>query len=200
MTIELVWEPPPLHSQNGIIRQYSIEYYVSEMRQNVFKQTTDNSTSTIVTDLHPYYTYSFKVAAVTIAVGPQSVPVTARTLEDGNLWCVFIVRRNTIISSACTVPTGVPQSVEAVAVSSTSINVTWNSPLLEEQNGLIRSYHINVSAAEDREVTNFETDGSTTNFVLTSLHPYYLYSIKVSAFTIAIGPYATVEERTRPEG
>lgn len=92
MTIELVWEPPPLHSQNGIIRQYSIEYYVSEMRQNVFKQTTDNSTSTIVTDLHPYYTYFFKVAAVTIAVGPQSVPVTARTLEDGNLWCVFIVR------------------------------------------------------------------------------------------------------------
>lgn len=83
MTIELVWEPPPLHTRNGIIRQYSIGYYVSETRENVYKLLSDNSTSTLVTDLHPYYTYSFKVSAATIGAGPQSAPVTARTLENG---------------------------------------------------------------------------------------------------------------------
>lgn len=83
MTIELVWKPPPLDTHNGIIRQYSIDYYVSETRESMYKLLTDNSTNTIVTDLHPYYTYTFKMAAVTIAAGPQSMAVVARTLESG---------------------------------------------------------------------------------------------------------------------
>ena len=83
MTIELIWEPPPLDTHNGIIRQYAIDYYVFETRENVYRLLADNSTSTVVTDLHPYYTYSFKVAAVTIAAGPQSIAVTAKTLESG---------------------------------------------------------------------------------------------------------------------
>ena len=83
MAIELIWEPPPLDAHNGIIRQYSIDYYVLETRENVYKLLADNSTSTVVTNLHPYYTYSFKVAAVTIAAGPQSTAVTAKTLESG---------------------------------------------------------------------------------------------------------------------
>lgn len=83
MSIELVWQPPLLQSRNGIIRQYSIDYYVSETRESVVKQLFDNSTSTVITDLHPYYTYSFKVAAVTIGAGPQSLEVTTQTLESG---------------------------------------------------------------------------------------------------------------------
>ena len=72
-----------MDTHNGIIRQYSIDIYVSETRENFFKVMSDNSTSTVVTELHPYYTYSFKVAAVTTAAGPQSTEVTARTLENG---------------------------------------------------------------------------------------------------------------------
>ena len=97
-------------------------------------------------------------------------------------------------------PSGVPQSVEAVAVSSTSIRVTWNPPLAKEQNGLVRSYHINVSAVEDGEMINFETDGLATILILNSLHPYYSYNITIAAFTVGLGPYATVEERTHPDG
>lgn len=97
-------------------------------------------------------------------------------------------------------PSGVPQSVEAVAVSSTSIRLTWNPPLAENQNGQIRSYHINVSAVEDGEMMYFETDGFSTIFILNSLHPYYLYNIRIAAFTVGMGPYTTVEERTHSEG
>lgn len=86
-----------------------------------------------------------------------------------------------------------------MAVSSTSIRVTWNPPLAEDQNGLIRSYHINVSV-EDGEMMYFETNGLTTIYILNSLHPYYLYNIKISAFTVGLGPYTTVEVRTQPEG
>ena len=105
------------------------------------------------------------------------------------------------ILSPCPEPSGEPQSVEAVAVSPTSIRLTWNPPLDEYQNGVIRSYHIKLTALEeDGETTSFETDGLTNIFILNSLHPYYLYSITVAAFTVGLGPHVTVEERTHPEG
>ena len=84
-SIKLTWMPPPLHNQNGIIREYIIHYYVSETRESVVKQSPDNYTSTIITDLQPYYTYSFKVAAVTVGAGPLSTEFTIRTLESGKL-------------------------------------------------------------------------------------------------------------------
>ena len=106
-----------------------------------------------------------------------------------------------IVCIVFTVPTGAPQSVEAVAVSSSSIRVTWIPPLPEQQNGVIRSYHISVTTSEDGEsMMNFETNGLTTIFILNSLHSYYLHHIKIAAFTVALGPYATVNERTHPDG
>jgi hypothetical protein len=178
-SIKLTWMPPPLHNQNGIIREYIIHYYVSETRESVVKQSPDNYTSTIITDLQPYYTYSFKVAAVTVGAGPLSTEFTIRTLESE--------------------PTGAPQAVESVAVSSSSIRLTWNSPLPEEQNGRIRSYHINVTSVDDKNMEFFETDGLNTIFIINSLHPYYLYTITIAAFTVGLGPHATVQERTHPE-
>ena len=113
-----------------------------------------------------------------------------------------MVLRHLQVTLLDTVPTGAPQTVEAVAVSSSSIRVTWAPPLSEEQNGVIGSYYINVSAAEDEdgEVMHFETDGLTTIFILNSLHPYFLYYIEIAAFTVGLGPYARVEERTHPDG
>ncbi|CAI8041621.1 Tyrosine-protein phosphatase Lar [Geodia barretti] len=179
-SIKLTWMPPPLHNQNGIIREYIIHYYVSETRESVVKQSPDNYTSTIITDLHPYYTYSFEVAAVTVGAGPLSTEFTIRTLESE--------------------PTGAPQAVESVAVSSSSVRLTWNPPLPEEQNGMIRSYHINVTSVDDKNLMEFfETDGLNTIFIINSLHPYYLYTITIAAFTVDLGPHATVQERTHPE-
>ena len=88
-TIELTWKPPPEDTHNGIIRQYSIDIFVSETRENVIKHVSQNSTSTLVMDLHPYYTYSFKVAAITVAAGPQSMEVILKTLEDSE-FCQYI--------------------------------------------------------------------------------------------------------------
>ena len=36
----------------------------------------------LFTELHPYYTYEIVVAAVTVAVGPYSMPVQITTPED----------------------------------------------------------------------------------------------------------------------
>ena len=102
------------------------------------------------------------------------------------------------------VPTVAPQSVEAVAVSSSSIRITWIPPLPEQQNGVIRAYHINVSEVQDGNgdgaMMQFETDGLTTIFIVNSLHPYYIYRIKISAYTVGLGPSVSVEERTHTDG
>ena len=92
--------------------------------------------------------------------------------------------------------------MEAVAVSSSSIRITWIPPLPEQQNGVIRSYYINVSAAEDgySTIMQFETDGAAILFILNILHPFYLYRIEIAAFTVGLGPSASVEERTDPDG
>ena len=86
-------------------------------------------------------------------------------------------------------------------MSSSSIRITWIPPPEEEQNGVIKSYHINVSDAErNGEILQFETDGLTTIYIVNSLHPYYIYSIYIAASTVGRGPSATTEERTQPDG
>ena len=48
---------------------------------NTVFYTTD--TDTIVTGLHPYYYYSCRVAAETVAMGPWTEGVTVEMPEDG---------------------------------------------------------------------------------------------------------------------
>ena len=46
-------------------------------------ELTSASTLAIVNDLHPYYTYTFAIAAVTVSQGPYSEGLSVQTLEDG---------------------------------------------------------------------------------------------------------------------
>ena len=80
-SIQLSWQPPAPSSQNGIIQHYVISVTEEEtMRQFRLISTT---TSITATALHPYYTYSFTISAVTVGEGPYSQPLSLQTLEDG---------------------------------------------------------------------------------------------------------------------
>ena len=46
---------------------------------------TSRSTSLTLSDLHPYYQYTYIIAAYTIRVGPYSGAITLRMPEDGEL-------------------------------------------------------------------------------------------------------------------
>lgn len=80
-SIYLSWEPPPFSEQNGQIQHYII---------NVTELDTGNSFIQIATgteftfySLHPYYTYAFTIAAMTVDIGPTSNIIIAMTEEDG---------------------------------------------------------------------------------------------------------------------
>ena len=94
---------------------------------------------------------------------------------------------------------GAPQSFTAVAVSSSSISLTWAGPIPEEQNGIIQAYHINVTELETGEVLIFQTNGTATLMIINSLHPFYTYNCTVAAYTIGLGPSAYTEIRTFSE-
>ncbi len=80
-TLLLTWEPPDPQHQNGIIREYIINGTVTEGGEEL--QWISNTTSLLVDGLHPYYTYNFIIAAVTIASGPFSEVHAVRMPQDG---------------------------------------------------------------------------------------------------------------------
>ena len=72
---------PPLNETNGHIR-----YFMLAITENETLVTTTfqiYSTTKLVEGLHPYYTYTVVVAAVTSALGPYSNPSTTVTKEAG---------------------------------------------------------------------------------------------------------------------
>ena len=80
-TINLTWYPPAVEHQNGIIQFYLINY--TEVDTASETQFTSTSPWLFLSSLHPYYSYTFAFAAVTIDIGPFSAEYTITTPEDG---------------------------------------------------------------------------------------------------------------------
>ena len=59
---------------------------------------------------------------------------------------------------------------------------------MEQENGLVRFYLVFVFEAETGMAAQFSSMDESIN--LENLHPYYTYSVEVSAYTIAPGPYS----------
>ncbi len=77
------WRPPHPEDQNGIIQSYTVRV-VGVHTDDDFTLSI-NSTEISVGSLHPFYSYEFTVAAVTIAQGPFSVSVTVAMPSLGML-------------------------------------------------------------------------------------------------------------------
>ena len=76
------WLPPLPEDRNGEIRSYSI--MLTDKTKGVLMPYSlgGNETSTSFQDLHPAYTYSVTVAAVTIEEGPFSDALSVMMDED----------------------------------------------------------------------------------------------------------------------
>lgn len=77
-----------------------------------------------------------------------------------------------LILSCVTVP-GNPQDVTATALNSTTIRVEWKPPRVNDQNGVIRGYHVHVQ--EVRDEVNLETTKKNV-FYYVFLHTYEVHS------------------------
>eukprot|EP00043_Microstomoeca_roanoka_P020559 m.251052 g.251052 ORF g.251052 m.251052 type:complete len:4501 (+) comp17182_c0_seq1:360-13862(+) len=130
-------------------------------------------------------TVSFKV--------PRLVPdtyynVSLYTLDTttGNL----IALDSILAKTAEDVPAGPPLSVQAQAINSTHIRVSWQPPALALRNGIITNYTVAVDSVDSGQSSfSATTDGSARMIVAGGLKPYTRFSITVSASTsVGKGP------------
>lgn len=94
-----------------------------------------------------------------------------------------------------TAPAHFPEGVSVDVQGPHTLNVSW-SPPATQQNGVIRSYTVNLttSAGLTRQYV------ATSTFILIEdLVPYSTYFIQVAAFTVASGPYSETVYAATPE-
>ena len=82
-TLHIAWQPPVEEERNGIIRRYVIN--ITELNSGNEYQLENSSTKITVQDLHPFYRYSYSVAAETVALGPSTPGSIIKMPEDGML-------------------------------------------------------------------------------------------------------------------
>lgn len=80
-----------------------------------------------------------------------------------------------------------PQSLSVTVTSSVSVLLTWSPPPTYSHNGIIREYSVLVHNALYGTDQFFTTINTALN--ISVLTPYTMYSIKVAAKTVSLGPY-----------
>ena len=100
------------------------------------------------------------------------------------------------------VPASPPTDVDAISNSSTSIQVTWSEVPAIDQNGIITEYEVEYNQTTFNVDVNQTVWVNSTSALLTRLHEYVNYTVRVRAYTeIGAGPYSTaVTERTQQDG
>ena len=193
-SLSLEWQPPSPHKQNGRVRYYNL--VLTEIDTGNLLRFASNTTTTEVESLHPFYHYACRVQAVTTAPGPLSFGITVQ-LPESSMYntlheCIAIYL---LLSPA---PSEPPSNITGMAVNATAIYVSWESPNIESQNGIISHYSVSVTEVEtDTEVTHMT---ELTVIEIRLLHPFYTYEITLSASTRAgSGPasqaiYITTQE------
>ena len=81
--LSILWSDPLSTDINGIIQSYLVNVSIAETMETFQYKT--NNTFLLLNDVHPYYTYSVMVAAVTIAPGPFTSEYSVTTPQDGEL-------------------------------------------------------------------------------------------------------------------
>ena len=186
-SVTLTWEPPPISTHNGIIQEYRLR--VIEIGTKVEIYYKSQTTKMTLDTLHPHYDYQTSVAAVTVDVGPYKT-ITITTLEEGKHVAVIVL---TFLPVHCIAPSGPPQTLSLVSVTTTNITLSWAPPSSQHQNGVIRGYSVGICHPN---VGNCRSEFSTkTQYTVSGLHPFYTYHINVAAVTVDSGPstgYRTV--------
>ena len=187
-TLAVSWVPPLAENLNGIVTVYSVNI-VHLVEQNISVYTSA-TTELVVTDLQPFNRYSISIAAATVVgYGPQTQEYTIEMPEDGESNISLRCHLDSIHSSShISAPTAPPFSLHVANVTASSALLSWLPPPPVHHNGLIRDYTINATEVNSGEL--FILTSQYTNITLDFLHPFYTYTLSVSAVTVLVGPFS----------
>ena len=87
-------------------------------------------------------------------------------------------------------PSAPPNGFTGVPTSPRSASLTWSTPPMDEINGMIIRYIINVTVRETGQM--FQLTSTTTTLTINTLSPYRTFICIIAAVTSAgIGPFST---------
>ena len=154
-----------------------------------------NSTDVIVimSNLDPFSYYVFYVLAITVSSSDPSDNAIAMTAEAGNT-CLYAYVFTVIIYISFSAPSA-PFNVTAFNLSSTSIMVTWRSPMT--LNGIVRSYRVEYTRITNNTVEDITT--TNTSVVIVMLEIFTAYQVQVFATTVAEGDGSVIVTVTTDE-
>ncbi|XP_062868629.1 protein sidekick-1 isoform X2 [Trichomycterus rosablanca] len=184
------WQPPKEESVNGVLVGYRL-YYRELQYDSIPQEAKRNNSSTStraditakstvktvsnsaltefeLTQLQKYQRYEIVMTAYNIiGESPASTPVEVFVGEAA--------------------PSVAPQNIQVNTVSSTQLEVQWEPPPVETQNGIIQGYKIHYWETDSQNETEkvkilFLPE---TNVRLKNLTSYTYYMIKLSAFNAA---------------
>ncbi|VVC39650.1 Hypothetical protein CINCED_3A005038 [Cinara cedri] len=166
----VTWAPPEKDQRNGIILGYNIGYEDTSMAIVPPNMTTvygdgEDGGEFILADLMKFKRYSILVQAFNeVGNGPLSDPITAQTMED--------------------VPSSYPLDVHCLSLGPETLQMSWKPPETQHWNGVIQGYTVtydSIDRDDDIEIGSRRTTSLT--IVLTTLHKYTNYTLKVAAYT-----------------
>ena len=89
-TLTITWAPPEEIRRNGEIVRYQVHLFDVLSSSRLVREVSGDSFSAEWTDLHPFYTYKYSVAAATsVGVGPHSHNGTVLMDEAGTMFFVI---------------------------------------------------------------------------------------------------------------
>ncbi|XP_059226041.1 cell adhesion molecule Dscam2 isoform X4 [Stomoxys calcitrans] len=168
------WIAPLAELRHGDIQGYNVGYKLASSGTTAYNFTSvsgdgDGGTGELLlTGLQRYARYNVVVQAFNqVGPGPLSEPASAQTMED--------------------VPSRSPEDIRCAALTSQSLQVSWQPPPIHHTNGILQGYKLifepildDYSPSKD-EVESRKTTALTT--VLTGLRKFTNYSIQVLAHT-----------------
>ncbi|XP_031733670.1 protein tyrosine phosphatase receptor type Fa isoform X3 [Anarrhichthys ocellatus] len=171
-SIKVSWVAPPTDSRHGEIALYSLAYQAltgEDVERHQVSGIGADVTSYVLEDLQKWTEYLVWLRAHTdVGPGPESSAACSRTKED--------------------VPGAPPRKVEADALNSTALRVTWKPPISVKQHGQIRGYQLVYSRLENGEphgqpVIVDVSLPDAQEAIVTGLLPETTYSVTVAAYT-----------------
>ncbi|XP_077201128.1 receptor-type tyrosine-protein phosphatase delta isoform X30 [Paroedura picta] len=172
-SILLSWTPP----RSDTISNYDLVYKDGEHGEEQ-RISIEPATSYHLQGLKPNSLYYFRLSARSPqGLGASTAEISARTMQS--------------------IPSGPPRKVEVEAVNSTSVKVTWRSPVPNKQHGQIRGYQVHYVKMENGEPrgqpmlkdimladAQWEYDDTTEHeMIISGLQPETTYSLTVTAYT-----------------
>ncbi|XP_034655548.1 Down syndrome cell adhesion molecule-like protein Dscam2 isoform X7 [Drosophila subobscura] len=168
------WVAPLPELRHGDIQGYNVGYKLASSGNTAYNFTSvsgdgdGSSGELLLSGLAKFARYNVVVQAFNqVGPGPLSEPSAAQTMED--------------------VPSRPPEDVRCAALSSQSLQVSWQPPPIYHTNGLLQGYKLvfepimdDILPSKD-EVESRKTTALT--MVLTGLRKYTNYSIQVLAHT-----------------